>query len=68
MIRKITVGAEVTTIAGYSGESGYRDGQSGDARFNFACGITHDQSTNNIYVSDCWTNTIRMINSTGWVR
>jgi DNA-binding beta-propeller fold protein YncE len=67
IIRKITTDAKVTTIAGSSSVYAYKDGQSFDARFYIAAGITIDPSTNNIFVSDAYTNTIRMINSTGWV-
>lgn len=63
-IRKVTATADVTTYAGVGG-SGYVDGASTVAKFNFPLGITMD-SANNLYVAD-GNNVIRKITAAGLV-
>ncbi|MBP7780191.1 MAG: hypothetical protein KA045_01480 [Burkholderiaceae bacterium] len=65
-IRKITVDALVSTVAGMTGVSGNVDGGGADARFNSPLGIAAD-SAGNIYVADTFNRTIRKITSTGLV-
>jgi hypothetical protein len=56
----------VTTFAGQTAVSGYLDGLATSAKFYCPFGITTD-STNNVYVSDCNNNAIRMIRTTGGI-
>jgi sugar lactone lactonase YvrE len=58
-IRKITPGADVTTIAGGS-SSGYVDGAGNTARFDTIRGIALD-SSGNIFVADANNNRIRKL-------
>jgi hypothetical protein len=64
-IRKITPDGIVTTVAG-SGEEGYADGISGEARFSSPRGICID-SKGNLFVGDCWNHRIRKIDTNGIV-
>jgi len=65
LIRKVTAGGVVTTLAG-STTSGSADGTGSTARFNKPCGIA--VGTNGmIYVSDTWNHKIRMITPGGVV-
>ena len=63
VIRMISPGPNsvVTTIAGYHGLNGYRDGQGSLALFNAPYGIFYDSVSGNIYVSDAGNSVIRMI-------
>jgi sugar lactone lactonase YvrE len=65
-IRKVTPLGVVTTIAGQAGVSGSTDGQGTNALFNHPTGIAIDQS-NNLYVADFFSSTIRKITSGGLV-
>ncbi len=65
MIRKITPGGTVTTIAG-SGSRGANDGTGSAASFNTPAGIAVDKS-GNIYVADENNNLIRKITHAGAV-
>lgn len=64
LIRKITPGALVSTIAGSAGNSGYVDANGSNARFNWPSGITVD-SSGNLYVADFYNNVIRKITPSG---
>ena len=66
VIRKITVGRVVTTLAGSPGNAGKTDGNGSDARFWSPQGLTVD-STGNIYVADTSNNGIRKITPMGVV-
>jgi hypothetical protein len=66
LIRKISPGAVVTTLAGAVGTSGSADGTNGTARFTSPYGITVDNQ-DNIYVADTFNDTIRKITLTGVV-
>lgn len=65
LIRKITPGGKVTTLAG-SGAEGSVDGKGTAASFDFPLGIAVDAS-GNIYVADTENNKIRKITRDGVV-
>jgi hypothetical protein len=59
-IRKIVIATvAVTTLAGTAGTSGSADGIGTGAQFHDPRGITTDGA--NLYISDCYNNTIRQI-------
>ncbi len=58
ILRTITSGGVVTTIAGWAGHSGTNDGSMTGALFNGPCGVAVDNMTN-IYVADTYNHTIR---------
>ena len=60
LIRKVTPGGVVTTIAGIAGSYGSQDGVGSSAQFYFPTGIAVDSGTN-LYVTDQWNQTIRRI-------
>lgn len=66
VIRKITSGGDVTTLAGSPGVRGNVDGTGSAARFYQPTGITLDGS-GNLYVSDSGNQTIRKVTSGGVV-
>jgi sugar lactone lactonase YvrE len=66
VIRKITQGGTVTTLAGTPGVMGSADGGGPSARFNSPRGVAVD-GNGNIYVADYGNDTIRMITSGGIV-
>ena len=59
-IRKITPGAEVTTIAGLAGNGGSGDGSGSQARFLNPYGLAVDRN-GNLRVSDTYNQTIRFL-------
>ena len=59
-IRKITPGGDVTTFAGLAGSPGSADGTGTSARFGNPFGLAIDKS-DNVYVTDIVTNTLRKI-------
>jgi streptogramin lyase len=61
-IRKITSARDVSTFAGTALSSGITDGTGNAARFNNPTGITID-SSNNLFVTDRFNNTIRVVTS-----
>ena len=65
-IRKITPGGDVTTFAGQAGSPGSADGTGTDARFGNPFGLAIDKS-DNVYVTDIVTNTLRKITPSGVV-
>jgi len=65
LIRKISAGGEVTTIAG-NGTPGLKDGVGTEAQFNYPRGICID-SKGNLYVGDSWNHRIRKISPEGIV-
>lgn len=68
VIRKISAGGIVTTLAGQAGPSavGTADGIGAAARFFYPNGLAIDQA-GNLYVADSHSGTIRRISSTGRV-
>lgn len=64
VIRKITPGGAVTTLAGSFGLPGSADGNGTAARFNLPYGIAVDGS-GNVYVADTSNHTIRKITPAG---
>lgn len=59
-VRMITPGGVVTTLAGYAGDPGSRDGTGDGARFDYPRGVAVDGS-GNVYVADMGSHTIRKI-------
>jgi sugar lactone lactonase YvrE len=66
VIRKITPGGVVSTIAGQPGMSGNTDGLGGSARFNEPRGLAID-ATGTLYVADYGNRAIRTISAEGRV-
>jgi sugar lactone lactonase YvrE len=66
VIRKVTPGGWVTTLAGQVGNSGGKDGAASEAEFDLPLGLAADDR-GNIYVADLSRNSIRKITSTGQV-
>jgi sugar lactone lactonase YvrE len=66
LIRKITPGGVVSTLAGTAGVIGSTDGPGATALFHFPEGVAVDGS-GNVYVADTYNNTIRMITPAGVV-
>jgi sugar lactone lactonase YvrE len=65
-IRKITSAGVVTTLAGSSSNSSYKDGTGTAAFFNTPIGISID-SMGNLYVADSANDVVRQITPTGVV-
>ena len=65
-ISKIAPDGTVTLFAGAPGDSGFRDGQGGDARFDYPTGIISD-AAGNLFVADFENNAIRKITPTAEV-
>lgn len=66
LIRKITSGGEVTTLAGVVGVSGWQDGTGAGALFNMPGGLAVD-SSGNLYVADTGNSVVRKITPGGVV-
>jgi sugar lactone lactonase YvrE len=66
LIRKITPGLVVSTLAGQAGVAGAGNGSGTGAQFNQPEGLTVDGS-GNVYVADTGNATIRMVTSGGAV-
>jgi len=67
VIRMVTQGGQVTTIAGTAGAPGLTNGTGATARFNAPSSIAVDDQTGNIYVADAGNNVIRKITPGGLV-
>jgi streptogramin lyase len=65
-VRKVTPGGVVTTLAGLAGCPGTNDGTGSVARFDWPEGVAVD-SAGNVYVADCYNNTIRKVTPGGVV-
>jgi sugar lactone lactonase YvrE len=63
IIRKITPGGTVSTLAGFAGVSGTNDGTGSLARFFEPEGIAVNAAGSLIYVADTWNHTLRQITS-----
>ncbi len=59
-IRKVTASGVVTTLAGFVGGWGDRDGTGSGARFSFPRGVAVDGS-GNVYVADAGNDTVRKV-------
>ena len=66
VVREITVGGQVTTLAGVSGQSGSSDGTGAAARFNVLGAVATD-ANGNVFVVDSSYLTIREITPMGVV-
>ena len=66
MIRKVTSGGVVTTLAGLAGSKGSTDGTGTAARFSSPSGVAVD-SAGNVYVADRDSHTIRKVTPGGMV-
>jgi sugar lactone lactonase YvrE len=66
VIRKLTPGGEVSTLAGLSGVAGLRDGQGGGAWMSQPRSIAYD-GANSLYVADTGNAAIRRVTLTGAV-
>jgi len=66
IIRKITPGGQVSTLAGTAGESGAQDGRGRMARFNAPRGLATD-AAGNVYVMDTNNAAVRKITPDGTV-
>jgi len=66
VIRKVTPGGIVTTLAGQAGSSGSVDGTGSSARFWAPFGVAVD-AAGNVYVADTANNTIRKLSPGGVV-
>jgi len=67
VIRKISPGGAMTTLAGTVGNSGGVDGTGGAAQFAYPTGIAVNRSSGNVYVADSSGNFIRMVTQAGVV-
>ena len=66
LIRKITAGGTVSTLAGVAGTPGAKDGRAATALFTYPQGVAVNGS-NNVYVADTGNSTIRKITPQGVV-
>ena len=66
VVRRISSGGVVTTLAGEAGTAGATDGTGTGARFSSPAGVAVD-AAGNVYVSDAGNNTIRAISPAGAV-
>jgi len=66
LVRKVTSGGAVTTIAGAYSFSGFVDGTGAGAEFSAPAGVSAD-SGGNVYVSDAGNSSIRKITPSGVV-
>ena len=62
----MTPAGVVTTLAGSAGTSGSADGTGSAARFYGPYGVAVD-SAGNVFVADCYNNTIRKVTPAGVV-
>jgi sugar lactone lactonase YvrE len=64
ILRKITPGGVVSTLAGAAGSPGFADGSGSTARFNKPLGVTVD-SSGNLFVGDAGNHVIRKVTPAG---
>ncbi|MFL6248155.1 MAG: NHL repeat-containing protein [Thermoanaerobaculia bacterium] len=67
VIRKISAGGEVTTLAGLAETQGFADGTGQAARFRYPRGIAFDPVTGDVIVGDTQNHVIRRVTQSGVV-
>ncbi|MGR4064877.1 MAG: hypothetical protein ACLQPV_05460, partial [Vulcanimicrobiaceae bacterium] len=67
VIRKLTTGGVVTTIAGSPGNCVFADGAGTAAAFQYPNGIAYDSADGNLYVTDTFNCAIRRVTTAGVV-
>ncbi len=67
VIRKLTTGGAVTTIAGSPGNCVFADGTGTAAAFQYPNGIAYDSADGNLYVTDTFNCAIRRVTTAGVV-
>jgi hypothetical protein len=67
VLRSVTPGGRVVTVAGKAGEAGFKDGMGGEARFNAPCFLATRPGWPGVLVSDSGNHAIRLLREEGSV-